>query len=144
MKKDLLKGINAANKRNIVQRMVSMRKNELHLTQPQLAERLGYSQTYISLVESGERELTSELLSAFVQEFRPSKQWIMYGAGDPFWEDANKSDLHVSEILSSLRGPCSLSDDDEKYLLWYLTLTPEDRKKVILLKETAVSLPRMQ
>lgn len=144
MKKDLLKGISDTNKREIVKRMVSLRKNELHLTQPQLAKRLGYSQTYVSLVESGERELSSEFLTAFFQEFHPSWQWMMQGAGDPFWEDINQSDTRISETLSALRGPCSLSNADEEYLLWYLSLTPEDRKKVILLKETAVSLPRMQ
>lgn len=144
MKRNLLKGLSDTDKREIVSRMVSLRKNELHMTQPQLAKRLGFSQSYISLLERGERELSNDLLTAFLLEFNPSQQWMLYGNGDPFTIDAHQPDLHISETLSALRGPFALSDEDEQYLSWYLSLSPEDRKKVILLKETALSLPRMK
>lgn len=144
MKRDLLKGLSDTDKKEIVKRMVSLRKNELHMTQPQLAKRLGYSQTYISLLESGERELSNDFLTEFFLEFNPSQQWMLHGNGDPFSVDAAQHDLHASDTLSALRGPFSLSDEDEQYLSWYLSLSPEDRKKVILLKETALSLPRMK
>lgn len=144
MKKDLLKDLSDTDKRNIVKRMVSLRKNELNMTQPQLAKRLGYSQTYISLLERGERELSNDFLTAFLLEFSPSHQWMLYGHGDPFTSDADQPDLHISETMSALRGPFSLSDEDEQYLSWYLSLSPENRKKVILLKEAALSLPRMK
>lgn len=144
MKKDLLKGLSNADKRKIVNRMVSLRKNELHMTQPQMAKRLGYSQTYISLLERGERELSNDFFTAFLLEFNPSLHWMLYGNGDPFTIDANRPDLHISESLSALRGPFALSDEDEQYLSWYLSLSTEDRKKVILLKEAALSLPPMK
>ena len=142
MKKDLLKGLSDTDKREIVKRMVSLRKNELNMTQPQLAKRLGFSQSYISLLERGERELSNDFLTAFLLEFNPSPKWIMYGNGDPFTIDANQPNLHISETLSALRGPFSLSNEDEQYLSWYLSLSPEDREKVLLFKETALSLPR--
>lgn len=142
MKRDLLKGLSDTDKKDIVKRMVSLRKNELHMTQPQLAKRLGYSQTYISLLERGERELSNDFLTTFLLEFNPAPQWILYGNGDPFNIDANHPELHISETMSALRGPFSLSDEDEQYLFWYLSLSPEDRKKVILLKEAALSLPQ--
>lgn len=144
MKRDLLKGICDADKKEIVKRIIDLRKNELHLTQPQLAERLGYSQTYISLVESGERELSNEFLSAVLQTFNPARKWLFQGAGEPFSENETESGILISETLSALRGPCSLSNKDEAYLSWYLSLSPEDREKVILLKETALSLPQMR
>ena len=135
MKRDLLKTFTDTEKKEIVKRIINLRKDCLHLTQPQFAERLGYSQTYISLVERGERELSGDLVASILSEIKTSKSWLLYGSGTPFDAEAATKDA-----LSLFRSSYNLLPEDEEYIRWYLSQSPEMRKAVITLRDTALTL----
>ncbi|MGB7516604.1 MAG: helix-turn-helix transcriptional regulator [Candidatus Acidiferrum sp.] len=51
----------------------------LDLTQAELAERIGVSQSYLSIMEHGEGEIGAEVLLAISREFGKSIEWLLTG-----------------------------------------------------------------
>jgi transcriptional regulator with XRE-family HTH domain len=49
------------------------------VTQKELAERLGISQSYLSTVERGKREVGAPVLLAISREFGKSIEWLLTG-----------------------------------------------------------------
>ena len=51
----------------------------LDLTQAELAERIGVSQSYLSIMEHGEGEIGAEVLLAISRESGKSIEWLLTG-----------------------------------------------------------------
>jgi len=51
------------------------------LTQAELAERIGVSQSYLSIMEHGEGEIGAEVLLAISRECGKSIEWLLTGEG---------------------------------------------------------------
>jgi DNA-binding XRE family transcriptional regulator len=49
------------------------------LTQAEFAERIGVSQSYLSIMEHGEGEIGAEVLLAISREFGKSLEWLLTG-----------------------------------------------------------------
>jgi DNA-binding XRE family transcriptional regulator len=49
------------------------------LTQAELAERIGVSQSYLSIMEHGEGEIGAEVLLSISREFDKSIEWLLTG-----------------------------------------------------------------
>jgi len=65
----------------INERLVRLRKF-LGLKQAELADRLDITQSYVSGLEKGHRELSSNVLTALREAFNVSTDWLMTGQGD--------------------------------------------------------------
>lgn len=136
MKRDILKDLSDADKANIVSRIMYLRKNKLKLTQPAFAEAIGYSQTYISLLEKGKRELTGDLIVNIAHTYGISEDWLLSGSGKIFSPPMDIS----TDPVKVLKLTYSLSSEETEYLEWFLSLSPEERAAVILLRDSALAL----
>ena len=54
------------------------------LNMEDFAGRLGMSRSSISLLESGQRNMTSQFISAVCREYGVSEEWLRNGTGDMF------------------------------------------------------------
>ena len=59
-------------------------RETLGLTQKQLAERLGVTDTYISLVENGKTPIGKQTKSLFCNVLKVNEDWLETGNGDMF------------------------------------------------------------
>jgi len=135
MKRDILKDKSDAEKANIVKRIMYLRKNILNLTQPAFAEAIGYSQTYVSLLEKGKRELTGDLIVNVAHTYNISEDWLLSGEGELF------SPLAIlNDPVRVLKFSYGLTSEETEYLMWFLSLSAEERSAVILLKDAAQAL----
>lgn len=69
---------------------------EIGLDQQEAARRLGLSQTYLSLIESGKRKVTAELTAKAVRLFNASPEFL------PFDSIAADSDEKTNEVLAEM------------------------------------------
>lgn len=95
-------------------------RKELHLSQEEFGKRLGISNTAISKLEKGERNLTEQMLLSICREFRVNYFWITEGKGDMF---TGTPESVIDEIAEDYK----LDDIDKKILEKYLSLTVEER-----------------
>ena len=90
---------------------IKVAREELGLSQIQLAEALGFlSSTAVSLIESGERGVTSVLLQSLSKALHRS---VNYFLGEP---------EKVVDIKIALRADKDLSDADKDALLRFIQL----------------------
>ena len=75
-------GISTDNKKLIQWKLVGRRIRELRgfdTSQMQFARRIGISQSYLSAVERGEKEMGAEALLRISREFGKSLEWLLTG-----------------------------------------------------------------
>ena len=75
-------GISTDNKKLIHWKLVGRRIRELRgfdTSQVQFARRIGISQSYLSAVERGEKEIGAEALLRISREFGKSLEWLLTG-----------------------------------------------------------------
>ena len=90
-------------------RLKAMRK-ALNLTQKEFSEKLGITQSFLSALELGNRDITGSVLKTLIVIFEVSTDWLITGKGSMFlYETKNgneqKSEQIVqnSEILKKLK-----------------------------------------
>lgn len=88
----------------VVNRIIDLRKKN-NYTQNEFAKKLGVSQTYISMLESGEKPLSKSMLGKISSTFRISSSWLLFGSSDNNYsfEGSNKTEA-------------------EKHIEWYRSL----------------------
>lgn len=92
------------------------RRKQLHLTQNDLAEKLGTSQKQIYKYESGENDPTAGVLMRLAYELETTADWL----------------LGLTEISGRpLRGEGDLSEQEVELLELYRSKAPDDRRKVL-------------
>jgi transcriptional regulator with XRE-family HTH domain len=52
------------------------------MTQRVFAQRIGVSQSYLSAIERGEKEIGAEILLRISEEFGKSLEWLLTGKGE--------------------------------------------------------------
>jgi transcriptional regulator with XRE-family HTH domain len=67
----------------ISDRLTWLRKDQ-RLNQKDFAVRLGLSQSYISSLEAGEREVSANLMRQLVEQFGLSTDWLLKGVGQAY------------------------------------------------------------
>lgn len=78
------------------ERIATIRKNA-NLSQAEMAERLGLSRNFISLIENGNRIPSDRTTSDICREFSVNRIWLETGAGEPFREKTR--DEQIAEVL---------------------------------------------
>ena len=63
----------------ISERLCILRNDILHISQQKCSDILGISQTYLSLLETGERKISKKILETYHKQFKVNKNWILYG-----------------------------------------------------------------
>ncbi|MCZ2356083.1 MAG: helix-turn-helix domain-containing protein [Bacteroidia bacterium] len=66
---------------NVIKRFITARKH-LRLTQADLATSLGFKQSYISNIEKGRNEVTSNIIIAMYRLYNISPEWLITGQGN--------------------------------------------------------------
>lgn len=100
-------------------RVKSLRKT-LGLSQKDFGERLGVTDSAISIIESGRRNITEQMEKAICREFNVNYDWLKDGEGEMF--DAVPETL-VDELVQEF----DLDDLDQRIILGYLQLSESDR-----------------
>lgn len=100
------------------------RREELKLSQSELARRSGLTPAAIWQYERGERAPSSEALASLSRELKVSADYLL-GVREPGWEDlVLDKDLQVM-----FRGLPQLSEADKQKLLDYFSLLKKQPKR---------------
>lgn len=74
------------------ERIATIRK-KANLSQAEMAERLGLSRNFISLIENGNRIPSDRTVTDICREFSVNRIWLETGAGEPFQEKTRAEKL---------------------------------------------------
>lgn len=74
------------------ERIKSLRK-KIGISQEVFAKKLGLTKNYISLVESGNRNLSEQSVRVLCREFNVNEEWLRTGTGEMFLPSDRKSDI---------------------------------------------------
>lgn len=91
-----------------------------------MGERINLSQTHISSLENGVREVTDRIISDICREFNVDEHWLRTGEGG---EDVIFVE-NDSAIIAELANEYKLDAVDIKIIEHYIKLPDEDRKKI--------------
>ena len=91
-----------------------------------MGERINLSQTHISSLENGTREVTNRIISDICREFNVDEHWLRTGEGG---EDVIFVE-NDSAIIAELANEYKLDAVDIKIIEHYIKLPDEDRKKI--------------
>ena len=95
-------------------RRIALRREELHISQRQLAEMLGYStRTYISRVELGSLPLAKERLPKWADALKTSVEYLLHEQ-----EDASAVTASSDPLLDMLISNYDQMNADEKKILF--------------------------
>lgn len=95
-------------------RRIALRREELHISQRQLAEMLGYStRTYISRVELGSLPLAKERLPKWADALKTSVAYLLHEQ-----EDASAVTASSDPLLDMLISNYDQMNADEKKILF--------------------------
>lgn len=110
------------------------------LSQDAFGAKLGISGAAISRIESGERNVTDQVVLAIIQAFKVSEAWLRFGEGEPFAESPRQEEIKVffddlrtgpEDFRHKLVAVLAKLDTDEWKLLEKLAqqLAAEETKK---------------
>lgn len=83
------------------ERIAEVRKNA-GLSQAEMADRLGLSRNFISLIENGNRVPSDRTISDICREFGVNRVWLETGVGEPFQPKDKREELKAvfADVLS--------------------------------------------
>lgn len=102
------------------ERLKNLRK-ELKMNQEEFGRRLGVSNTAISKLEKGERNITEHMVLSICREFRVNYFWLTEGKGDMFVGTPK-------DIVDEMAEDYNLDELDKKIIQKYLELNAGQRK----------------
>lgn len=102
-------------------RIKKLRK-ELDLTQQELGKRIGIKPNSISLIESGNRNASEQVILSICREFNVSEVWLRTGEGQMFVE-LPRNEALAAQIQAFLQG--GTDSFRERLISLLLRLTPE-------------------
>jgi transcriptional regulator with XRE-family HTH domain len=106
----------------MTERIKEVRK-ALKLTQQSFGARIGVTDSAISLLEKGERNLTEQMLLSICREFEINIVWMKTGEGEMFT-------FTNETLLAQLAQKYNLDPLSQKFLKTYLGL-PDVHKKIL-------------
>ena len=104
------------------ERIKRLRK-ALELSQKDFGARLGVTDSAISIIESGRRNITEQMEKAICREFNVNYDWLKDGVGEMF-------DTVPETLVDELAQEFKLDDLDQRIILGYLRLSETDRGAV--------------
>lgn len=112
-------------------------REKLHLSQKDLGNELGLSNSGISNIEKGIRSVTDKHIKLLSAVFNVNETWLRTGIGEMFIEPDDSA-------IEQLAKTYNLDKFDQQLLLTYLELPKSDRailKKYILNLSAKISAP---
>ena len=108
-------------------RIKKIRKNYLHMTQKDFADRLGFSQNFIAQIECGTKIPSDRTISDICRIFDVDEVWLRTGEGDMLVQRSQ------DEKLAAFFGEVNLTDEGDfrKRFLSALSELDPDGWKVI-------------
>lgn len=100
---------------------LKMLRKELKMNQEEFGRRLGVSNTAISKLEKGERNITEQMVLSICREFRVNYFWLTEGKGDMFVGTPK-------DIVDEMAEDYNLDELDKKIIQKYLELNADQRK----------------
>lgn len=95
----------------------------LGLSQRDFGIRLGVTDSAISIIESGRRNITEQMEKSICREFNVNYDWLKYGTGEMF-------DALPETLVDELAQEFKLDDLDRRIILRYLELKEEDKAAI--------------
>lgn len=134
----------------IAARVVYLRTEILHMSQSQFASLLKISQTYLSMVENGKRQISDPIIQRIIATLSVNFEWLVYGIGNDdeiflsntITKEYLKSSSQSSS-LSALQAAYSLNASEMDYISWYLSLSREERKQYVNAMKTISSMTKL-
>lgn len=134
----------------IAARVVYLRTEILHMSQSQFASLLKISQTYLSMVENGKRQISGSIIQRIIATLSVNFEWLVYGVGNDdeifLSNTITKKYLESSSqssSLSALQAAYSLNASEMDYISWYLSLSREERKQYVTAMKTISSMTKL-
>lgn len=130
-------------------RITYLRNDILHMTQAEFSSALNISQTYLSLIEAGKKNITEAIISNILITFRVNSDWLISGIGsdeDIFLDNTTpkkympSQDLQVT--LHELQKLHQLSDNETTFVSWFISLPSKDRALFLSCIETFSAFAR--
>lgn len=75
------------------ERIKHLRKELLHISQKEFAEKLNLSENFVWMVEKGTREPSDRTISDICREFNVNEVWLRTGEGEPFQEESRQEQI---------------------------------------------------
>ncbi len=100
------------------ERLKELRKC-LKLSQKAFAEKLGITDSGLSNLENGKRNITEQMVKSICREFNVNRAWLVEGTGDMFVE--------LSNALCGLAVQFNLSDIEQDAVKRFCELPKEQR-----------------
>lgn len=88
-----------------MERRIKELRSELGLSQEEFANKVGLTKNYISLVETGKRELATRTAKSICRIFYVNEDWLVSGNGEMFLEKSKESLL--TDFFSDVLKPDS-------------------------------------
>ena len=129
---------------NVIKRFIQARKH-LRLTQADLATSLGFKQSYISNIEKGRNEVTSNIVIAMYKLYSISPEWLITGQGEIM-----SRFTHLGTLETPTLDPDSITSDSThefesstvealRDLVKAKEMTIQMQEKVIALQESEIA-----
>lgn len=103
-------------------------RENLGLTQSEMAEKLKVSITTISRLELGVRNLTDRMIYQICREFNVSESWLRTGEGNMYKDLSLTNDVELAGLMGEI-----LSNDDEflkRVFLAFAKLSDSERSVI--------------
>lgn len=97
------------------ERLKLLRKT-LQLSQDDFGKRLRVSNTAISKLEKGERNLTEQMILSICREFNVNEEWLRNGTGERFKE--SNITLSFNNYKDMILGAVSIMNMEQQKMLW--------------------------
>lgn len=128
----LLKNLSADEMNEIVKRIIHLRQDVLHMTQSQFANSINISQTYLSQIEMGKRQLTASTIQQICSSLKVKREWLILGEDTTIFltkEETAQTILNANQesVISAVCSAFSLDITNEEFLRWYLNLSADER-----------------
>ena len=133
---------------SISERISYLRNDILHMTQAEFSSSLKISQTYLSLIESGKKNITEAIITNILTTFHVNADWFISGIGtdqDIFLDSTPKPYIPLLDsetVLHELQKLCHLSDNETSFISWFVSLPEKDRTIFLSCIETFSAFAR--
>lgn len=88
-------------------------RNELHLRKKEMADKLKVSESYYSLIESGKRNPSKNLIEKLVLISELPEEYWIYGINKEDYVNARDDFKSLKKALDTIFDLCSIKDVDE-------------------------------
>lgn len=105
------------------ERIKDLRKNILHLSQKDFAERINISRSNLGNIETNKINLTERVLMDICRTFHVNRDWLVDGTKPIFAEDPAFLDEQIVSLYSRL------TEENKKYLYGYVQRLLEEQEE---------------